>query len=82
MMTATRSEQRAAASTVDALVYELREYGLQQLKNPNCLRRLEQLSAKQVREVTGRLLAIQANRIPHKVTDELVLTIGGLVEWA
>src|SRR5262245_3356367 len=44
-------ERAAATSTVEALMYELRENGLPQFKNRNYLRRLGELSDKQVREV-------------------------------
>src|SRR5262249_18471489 len=49
-------EGRAAASTVEAVVYELRTHGLAQLKKPNCQRRLGELSPEQLREVMARLI--------------------------
>jgi hypothetical protein len=67
----------APAATVEALMYELREYGLPQLRNPNCLRRLGELSNKQFRDVIRRLLGLREN-YPN-ITDELLLKIGELL---
>jgi hypothetical protein len=49
----------APQATVEALVYELREYGLPQLQKPNCLRRLGHVSSAQLREVIDRLVRLQ-----------------------
>lgn len=65
---------RAAGSTVEALMYELREYGQTQLGNPNCLRRLGGLSTEQLRDVIGRLMKLRPSY--PKITDELLLKLG------
>jgi hypothetical protein len=65
---------RAAGSTVEALMYELREYGQTQLGNPNCLRRLGGLSTKQLRDVIGRLMKLRPSY--PKITDELLFKLG------
>jgi len=64
-------------ATIEALMYELREYGLSQLRNPNCLRRLDMLSSNQMRDVIRRLLGLR-DCYP-KVTDELLIKLGDLL---
>jgi hypothetical protein len=66
-------EGRAAASTVDAVVYELRTHGLAQLGKPNCQRRLGDLSPEQLREVIARLIRLRP-RYP-KIDDALLLQL-------
>jgi hypothetical protein len=61
---------RAAQSTVDAAVFELREYGAAQLNNAQTKARLAQLSAAQIKEVIDRLNRI-ADRHPA-ITQELI----------
>jgi hypothetical protein len=68
-------EARAAGSTVEALLYELREYGLPQFGNPNCLTRLGDLSTEQLRHVIARLMKIRPV-YPTTITDELLLKLG------
>ena len=51
---AERVRGRAAASTVDALVYQLRKGGAA-LSDPNATRRLAELSEQQMHEVSARL---------------------------
>jgi hypothetical protein len=65
---------RAAQSTVDALVWELRTYGIPQLGKPNCQRRLSDLSTKQGHELIAALLRLRP-RYPA-ITDELILKLG------
>jgi len=50
---------RAAESTVETVVYELRTYGLAQLKKPNSQWRLGELSPEQLREVLARLIRLR-----------------------
>jgi hypothetical protein len=45
----------ASQSTTEALVYELRRYGLTALEHPNCLRRLSDLGDEQLRDVMVRV---------------------------
>jgi hypothetical protein len=65
----------AAPTTVEALMYEMREYGLPQLGNPNCLRRLGELSTGQLRDVIGRLMKLRPG-YPTTITEELLLKVG------
>jgi hypothetical protein len=51
---AERVRGRAAVSTVDALVYQLRKGGAA-LSDPNAIRRLAELSEHQMHEVSVRL---------------------------
>jgi hypothetical protein len=67
----------APQSTIEALVYELRENGLEQLGNPTCLRRLGDVSTTQLRSIIGRLINLRS-RYPN-ITDELLLTLGELL---
>jgi len=66
-------ERGTAQTTVEALMYELRESGLDALKAPNARRRLGDLSQKQHREVLARLVKLRP-RYP-KITDELLVHI-------
>jgi hypothetical protein len=72
-----RCRDGAPQSTVEALVYEQRTHGLTALQHPNCLRRLDDVSATQVREVTARLIRLQP-KYPA-ITDDLLLKLGGLL---
>jgi hypothetical protein len=65
----------AAPTTVEALMYEMREYGLPQLRNLNCLRRLGELSTGQLRDVIGRLMKLRPG-YPTTITEELLLKLG------
>lgn len=51
----------AASTTYDALLWELREYGLRRLKCDPTLRRLSQLSKKQFADLIAALTRLQAN---------------------
>jgi hypothetical protein len=64
--------QQAPQSTYDALLYELRTYGLAQLNKPNCLRRLSALSSDQLNELIAALLRLRP-KYPA-ITDELLLS--------
>jgi hypothetical protein len=68
--------KEAAPTTIEALMYELREDGVAAMRVPNCRRRLGDLSPQQVKEVLSRLLALRP-RYP-KITDELIERIDGL----
>jgi hypothetical protein len=72
----TTELRRAAQSTMDALIYELRTYGIAQLAKPNCRRRLGDLSAGQGQELLAALLRLRS-RYPA-ITDELILEIGDI----
>lgn|SRR5262249_38349906 len=64
------SRSEAASSTVEALVFELRNYGIRQLKKDDTKRRLFELSDKQLKEVTGRLEKLRP-RYPQ-IDDALI----------
>lgn len=67
-------ETRAAESTVEALMYELREDGMAAFEQPNCRRRFADLSRDQLIEVIDRLIRLRP-KYP-KITDELLMTLG------
>ena len=63
-------EREAPEATYNAAVYELRTYGLPQLSNPNCQRRLADLSAAQLKNL---MTCLQQWRGQYpKVSDELL----------
>ena len=64
----------ATKATVEAVMYELRTYGLAALAGTNCRRRLSELSAAQLRQVIKRLDRMR-DQYPA-VTDELLLRVG------
>jgi hypothetical protein len=67
----------APNSTVEALVFELRTDGLAALNEPSCIRRIDDISAAQLREVLGRLIKLRP-KYPL-ITDDLLLKIGRLL---
>jgi len=68
-----RQHGGAKPSTVEALMYSLRERGAAALKEPDCQRRLAELSAAQVQQVVERLIKLQP-RYP-RIGDELISTL-------
>jgi hypothetical protein len=70
--------KNAPPATVEAVMYELREDGLDALKAPNCKRRIGELSRRQLTEVLGRLLKLRP-RYP-KISDDLLLYIEDLAK--
>jgi hypothetical protein len=68
-----RRFERAAQTTVEALVFELRENGAAQLEKENCRRRLGELSVEQLLEVVNRLTAMQPQH--PKINDALIAAI-------
>lgn len=69
-LNATAQHDRAAASTVEAVMYELRTYGAAQLTKANCQRRLGMLSPEQMREVITRLIKLRPQY--SAISDELL----------
>ena len=69
------SEDGAPQSTYDALLWELREYGIAQLKKSETRRRLGDLTTAQVRELIAALIRLRPEY--PTITDELIATIGG-----
>jgi hypothetical protein len=65
----------APESTYQAALYELRTYGLAQLRNPNCQRRLSDLSVAQIRELAAALGRLKPTY--PAVTDELIAIVQG-----
>jgi hypothetical protein len=72
------SERKDAARfTVEAIMYELREFGIPQLDKPNCQRRLCDCSPTQLREIITRL-----NRLRPKypnINDDLISNLKELL---
>jgi hypothetical protein len=69
-----QADPRAARSTFDACLFELREHGIKQLANPSCRRRLADLSSKQVAELLTVLVRLRP-RYPN-ITDDLLFELG------
>jgi transposase len=75
---AERLHGRAAAATVDALVYQLRKGG-SALSDPNAKRRLAELSEPQLHEVSARLQKF----MPHIARPWTSAEVEALVElWS
>jgi hypothetical protein len=68
-------DERAPQSTYDACLYELREHGVSQLSQPNCKRRLGDLTTDQVRELIAALLRLKP-KYPATISDTLILKLG------
>lgn len=68
---------QAANSTIEALMFSLRERGAAALSEPACLDRLADLSSDQTREVIKRLIALRPSY--PKITDELLFKLGELL---
>jgi hypothetical protein len=73
----TRFESGTAPTTVEALMFSLRERVEAALAEPNCQCRLSELSSAQVREVIQRLDRLRPKY--SKITNELLLRVGGLL---
>jgi hypothetical protein len=73
-----RPAKNAPPTTVEAVMYELREDGLDALKAPNCKRRIGELSKRQLTEVLARLLKLRP-RYP-KISDDLLLYLEDLAK--
>lgn len=68
---------RAAQSTLEAVMLDLRELGTAALKKRACMERLALLSHKQILDVLDRL--IDARPLFPKINDDLLLEIGELL---
>ena len=68
----------APKATYDAVVYELRTYGLAQLTQPNCQRRLADLSTAQVKAVIASLQQCRGQYL--NVSDELLTTLATIYD--
>jgi hypothetical protein len=73
-----RRKLGAAPSTVEAVMYELRTYGLAAIAGPNCQRRLADLSNAQLRQVIERLDRLRPNY--PAITDNLLLSLAELIQ--
>ena len=69
-----REQCGAAPTTVEALMYSLRERGEAALHERDTIRRLPELSTNQVREVVGRLMRLRPKY--QAITDELLFLLG------
>jgi hypothetical protein len=67
----------APKATYDALLYELRSYGLPRLQNPTCRQRLGDMSDLQLKELIAALIRLQPN-YPN-ITDELIVVLNGIL---
>ena len=73
-----RAEYGAAPTTVEAVMYELRTYGLAAIAGANCQRRLADLSNAQVREIIQRLDRLRPQY--PAITDNLLLSLAELIQ--
>jgi hypothetical protein len=71
--------KEAASTTCDALLWELREYGLQRLKHSSTLQRLSQLSNKQLQDLIAALMRLQA-KYPRTCSNQLLEKLRG-TKW-
>jgi hypothetical protein len=68
----------APEATYNAVVYELRTYGLPQLNKPNCQRRLVDLSIAQFRNL---MISLQQRRGQYpNISDELLTALGEIYD--
>jgi hypothetical protein len=66
--------RKAPQATIDALVYELRTYGIAGLRNEVCLGRLETLSSDQMQDLIRSLSRL---KIAYPaITEELLIKLG------
>jgi hypothetical protein len=72
-----RAQYGAASSTVKAVMYELRTYGLAAIAGPNCQRRLADLSDTQLRQVIERLDCLRPQY--PAITGKLLLSLAELI---
>jgi len=77
--TTTAKLKEAASTTCDALLWELREYGLRRLKHSPTLHRLSQLSNKQFVDLIAALTRLQAN-YPKTCSNHLLEKLRG-TKW-
>jgi hypothetical protein len=68
-----RKEFGAAPSTIEAIMFELRSYGMAALAGANCQRRLAELSPDQLVEVIQRLMSLRP-KYPA-ITDQLIFIL-------
>jgi hypothetical protein len=66
----------AASTTVEAVIYSLRERGQPALIEPDCERRLSELSAAQMRDVIERLDRLRSKH--PAITDNLLLLLAAI----
>jgi ribonucleoside-diphosphate reductase alpha chain len=67
----------AAQSTIEALMLSLRSRGVEALGEPNTLRRIDDSSSAQLREVLARLIKLRP-RYPV-ISDDLLFKLGNLL---
>src|SRR5262245_10140279 len=60
MLQSRRRERGAANSTLEAVLYALRSYGIDTFKRPNCRRMLGDLSDNQLAQVIERLIKLRS----------------------
>jgi hypothetical protein len=65
----------APETTYEAVCYELRSYGVRALENPNCQRRLGDLSAEQVEKVIAVLIRMRGHSYCPGIDDALLLLL-------
>lgn len=71
-----RDSNGAAPATVEALMYELRTFGLAALTHPQCQQRLTDITHKQLNEVIERLSRLRSQY--PAIRDELLSLLGEL----
>jgi hypothetical protein len=75
---ARERHNEAPEASYNAVAYELRIYGLPQLKNQNCQRRLADLSAVQLKTL---IASLQQWRSQYRnISDELLTALGEIYD--
>jgi hypothetical protein len=69
-----RTKYGAAPTTVEALMYSLRERGMAALAERQTQQRLSEMSTAQIKEVIARLVRLRLQY--PKITDELISYLG------
>jgi hypothetical protein len=77
-MTIVVKPRHAAQSTFDALLWELREYGVERLTREATQDRLAQVSTEQLQQLIAAFERLQT-QYTRTVTPELITTLRGLL---
>jgi hypothetical protein len=70
-LNAATQHGRAAASTIEALMYSLRERGIKELSEPDTQRRISELSEEQLHDVGARLQRLKPEIARAWTTEDI-----------
>lgn len=71
MMDASLRRRGAAGVTIEALMYALRERGTAALSEPDCQRRLFEMTVQQLRDVAVRLQKLKPEIVPAWTVEQI-----------